>query len=1449
MESPAKVQQVPKPRKAPAKKVPESPGKEIIIEKIYGGYTVIDLMYTDRKDGNMKKILVSLLCAVMVVTFMPSMAFATASQTPQDIENEQPQAEEDGSTAQSGTETAGPDAQTAAFEGAGTAENPYLIKSADDLKTLAEKVNKGETGYASAVYKQTAEINLEGSAEKQWTPIGTETHKFTGTFIGTGFEIKGLYIDNANLANAGLFGYIASPAKLEGITLDGAAVTGKSDVGTIAGAAFTGTAQNCTVKGKITVKGNYKVGGMFGGGYVKLSNCKVEAEAGSTVTGIHKENDLEGDNVGGLIGFRGEGNIKTEGCSVSGVTVAGTRKVGGLIGSAYADNTVENCSVSNVSLACNAPYDYAKGTAKNQLCVGGLVGIYHKSGDNGGSLSNCTVENVNFSVTDEQVKNENWAIMGIISGGYRASSLSGASAPDGQISMSNVTVSGTNTGSNAEEKFPGSVAMNGEQKLFAKGTGTEADPYIISSINELKILANSVKNVGVTYEGKYFKVADGTILDLSSEKWASIGTSPNKFMGTFDGNGATVKGLTDNGEFGCYGLFGYISGAKIKNIVFTDVNMTYNGSNRGALVGYLYGTNTIENIEVSGKIIGNDYVGGIAGKPYLNDTNPGTLTISNCINNATIEGKLKVGGIIGYARADVAGSTKTIVKNCKNNGNVTGDYIGGIAGWAFNAELKGCTNTGNVTGKTSAGGVVGNTNQNSVITNASNSGVIEADKAGGIIGVSNSGNTIVSQSANTGKVTGVAAAGGIIGGTAAAGDAIDNCYNGGDIKAIGEGAIAAGIYGYNNSTSPVVACVNDAKVEASNGTIYHIGLSNYWYEPAPGKQIATCYYIEDNKIYAVAADGKADPVEQPDMSRTELAEVLNEAGGVPNYWQAQNDSVQPDPIIPGALDEGRSVAIKDKDGNVIEGYTSLEDAVKAAKDGQTILLEDDITLDETLVIKGDKEVTLDLNGNVLTLKEGVNKALIIVGDKTNGQDKTVLTLTDTASLKGGIKCTASTTGIFVSKGASMTTKNVNISFEDKDASAANIAIAVQGELTVEEGTKIDSTEYGIGALENSKVVINGGEITAKEAAAGGNGTWHDTEITINGGTLTSTESAGIYHPQSGKLTLNGGTITGLTGVQMCAGELVIPENSTVKVIATGEDQRKDKGAGDGPINDGAAISIVNREYPGGTPKADISGGSFKADHNKAVLAYTWNAKAEGEKHSEWKEAGTWIDISGGTYNTDVDKALLKGGFEMVKGADGNYTVEDTTKPPYIPPTPTPQKPTIEAEEGATVTLSKDGTTATITVDKDATLKDVLLNGQSLGAVTEVPNLKPGDKLVVIVETAEEKAERLTKGVENTTIKLYYKKGEIGKGWIKLRYKKSYGYKVDNYEIFRSAKKKTNFGKKAWFVTKTNKTKGFYKNGKSVKKGTRYYYKMRGVREIDGKKVYTKWSNIVMRTGR
>lgn len=145
-----------------------------------------------------------------------------------------------------------------------------------------------------------------------------------GTFDGNGRIISNLYINDTELEYAGLFGCIGTPAKLVGITMEGAEVTGKAQVGVIAGSVYTGTVENCTVTGKITVTGNYKVGGMFGEGYAKLSGCEVKADEGSAVTGVYLKNNLEEDNVGGLIGYRGEGGtISTTDCSVSGITVAG----------------------------------------------------------------------------------------------------------------------------------------------------------------------------------------------------------------------------------------------------------------------------------------------------------------------------------------------------------------------------------------------------------------------------------------------------------------------------------------------------------------------------------------------------------------------------------------------------------------------------------------------------------------------------------------------------------------------------------------------------------------------------------------------------------------------------------------------------------------------------------------------------------------------------------------------------------------------------------------------------------------------------------------------------------------------------------------------------------------------------------------------------------------------
>ena len=113
---------------------------------------------------------------------------------------------------------------------------------------------------------------------------------------------------------------------------------------------------------------------------------------------------------------------------------------------------------------------------------------------------------------------------------------------------------------------------------------------------------------------------------------------------------------------------------------------------------------------------------------------------------------------------------------------------------------------------------------------------------------------------------------------------------------------------------------------------------------------------------------------------------------------------------------------------------------------------------------------------------------------------------------------------------------------------------------------------------------------------------------------------------------------------------------------------------------------------------------------------------------------------------------------------------------------------------------------------------------------------------VIAEQEKVKNDRLKAGVKATTIKA---SSSVKKGSITVKWKKSYGYKVDYFQVFRSTKKNSGYGTKAFYTTKKGTQKS-YKNTKNLKKGTRYYYKVRGVRTIDGVKVYTKWSNKAIR---
>ena len=199
-------------------------------------------------------------------------------------------------------------------------------------------------------------------------------------------------------------------------------------------------------------------------------------------------------------------------------------------------------------------------------------------------------------------------------------------------------------------------------------------------------------------------------IDLTGKNWTPIGTSfSNKYTGTFDGGGHTIKGLTVTTYDQFVGLFGSIGNAgTVKNVMMEDVQITSNRSSgfAGGVAGYSEGT--IENCSVSGSVSGTVYVGGVVGAQI-----DGSIT--GCSSSATVKGTVDVGGVAGQTN-----SSATLTA-CYATGNVTIEIApkkniagGGLVGMNAGSSLLACYATGNVTSTGSStgymhiGGFLGN---------------------------------------------------------------------------------------------------------------------------------------------------------------------------------------------------------------------------------------------------------------------------------------------------------------------------------------------------------------------------------------------------------------------------------------------------------------------------------------------------------------------------------------------------------------------------------------------------------------------------------------------------------------------------------------------------------------------------------------------------------------------
>ncbi|MBR5196726.1 MAG: hypothetical protein IKW42_00745, partial [Alistipes sp.] len=152
-----------------------------------------------------------------------------------------------------------------------TDSGDYNVSSAEGLAYIAEQVNEeGNTDIASGDIVLNGDIDLASistfatrSNASNWTPIGTSATPFTGTFDGNGCTIKNLEIYGGSESNIGFFGYTTN-GEIKNVTFENAKVSGRLNVGVVAGTPYTSKYTNITVKGHVEVNGMAYVGAVGG---------------------------------------------------------------------------------------------------------------------------------------------------------------------------------------------------------------------------------------------------------------------------------------------------------------------------------------------------------------------------------------------------------------------------------------------------------------------------------------------------------------------------------------------------------------------------------------------------------------------------------------------------------------------------------------------------------------------------------------------------------------------------------------------------------------------------------------------------------------------------------------------------------------------------------------------------------------------------------------------------------------------------------------------------------------------------------------------------------------------------------------------------------------------------------------------------------------------------------
>ena len=280
------------------------------------------------------------------------------------------------------------------MDGDGSKDAVYEISNAGQLYWFAGLVNgtlSSVTQKTSANAVLTADIVVnknvlksDGTVNegtfKEWTPIATSASPYTGIFDGQNHTISGLYFNQEDSYDVGLFG--RNNGKIANAGILDSYFYGTSKVGGVCGNNYTGTITNCYNTGSVSGLGT--LGGVSG--YNDTGN----------ITNCYNTGNVSGSSgfVGGVSGYNSKGTIIN---SYNAGSVSGLEYVGGVSGINYTGSITDCYNIGSVSGSegnvggVNGYND--GGTITNSYNAGSVSGIERYVGGVSGYNSKGTITN------------------------------------------------------------------------------------------------------------------------------------------------------------------------------------------------------------------------------------------------------------------------------------------------------------------------------------------------------------------------------------------------------------------------------------------------------------------------------------------------------------------------------------------------------------------------------------------------------------------------------------------------------------------------------------------------------------------------------------------------------------------------------------------------------------------------------------------------------------------------------------------------------------------------------------------------------------------------------------------------------------------------------------------------------------------------------------------------